>query len=183
MSHAGWAPLGCPSPPCTPASLSAAQFQPCLHSRAGQTDSSVPFPPQCPALLCSLRSAAFSEHIQVPTASKDRGSHTDSIKVQWCHKTQELGLSSRILNKKPLPAALHPLGPHARPAVHCSAPPSQEKAAGSEITAEPPAVPSRLGDTRGHIPCPASPGGCPVCHMYCVCTCCTLGQDQPEGLF
>lgn len=167
-----------PQPACPQPSFSPA----CTAEQGRQTAQS---PSHLSVLLCCAVCEAqpFPSTSQVPTASKDRSSHTDSIKVQWCHKTQELGLSSRILNRKPLPAALHPLGPHARPAVHCSAPPSQEKAAGSEITAEPPAVPSRLGDTRGHIPCPASPGGCPVCHMYCVCTCCTLRQDQPEGSF
>lgn len=52
---------------------------------------------------------------QVLAASRDRGSNPDSMKVQWCHKTQGIGLNSWILNRKPLPAAFHPLGPHARP--------------------------------------------------------------------
>ena len=57
----------------------------------------------------------FASTHQVPTASRDRGSNPESIKVQWCHKTPEIGLNSWILNRKPLPAAPYPLGPHARP--------------------------------------------------------------------
>lgn len=67
-------------------------------------------------LRCTVRKVqSFPSTDQVPAASRERGSNPDSIKVQWCHKTQEIGLNSWVLKRKPLPAALRPLGPRARP--------------------------------------------------------------------
>lgn len=45
---------------------------------------------------------------QVPAAPTDKGSNPGSVEVQWCQKTQETGLDSRILSTKRFPAALHP---------------------------------------------------------------------------
>lgn len=124
-------------------------------------------------LCCTVhRAQPFPTTHQVPAASGDRGSNPDSIKVQRCHKTQETGLNSWILNGKPPPAVRHPLGPRARPrnSLLSAAFPGEGGWKQHCCSASPPSPGvNQLGDTSGHIPRPASPDGCPVHHPPSIC--------------
>lgn len=161
MSNTGWAQLG-------------------VHPHPARLHPAVSVLPVCTAelgrrtaqshahlsvLLCSaVCKEPFPSTHQVPAASRDRGSNPDSIKVQWCHETQEPGLNSRILSRKPLPAALHPLWATHQTlqftAQHCL--PKRRWLEVTLLQCLPPSPGvNRLSNTSGHIPRPASPDGCP----------------------
>lgn len=183
--------VGCPPPP-TPCNPPA-----CLHPTVSALPARTAELSRCTAqshshlsvlLCCTVHRAQPSPTThQVPAASGDRGSNPDSIKVQRCHKTQETGLNSWILNGKPPPAVRHPLGPRARPcnSLLSAAFPGEGGWKRHCCSASPPSPGvNQLGDTSGHIPRPASPDGCPVRHPPSICLqrwyqlCPGQGQDQ-----